>query len=338
MKKLALSAIPLVMALLTSCAPSGQSYRVYISNEGSGDLTVIDPQKMEAITTVPIGKRARGIHASADGKLIYIALSGSPFAPPGIDESTLPPPDKSADGIGVFDIDQNKMLRKVTGGSDPEQFAVGKDGLLYVSNEDAAGLSFVDPVKGDVLATVATGAEPEGVTLTPDAKFVYVTSEDKGTITVVDTTTKQALKTIQVGRRPRGIAFLPDGSRAFITNENDATISVIDTAKLELVQTIPIGAGLKPMGMAMSRDGSKLYVTTGRGKKVVVLEPATGNIATSFEVGDRPWGIALSPDEKLLFTANGPSNDVSIVDVATRTVLKKVKVGEKPWGVLVLAR
>ena len=100
------------------------------------------------MATVPIGKRARGIHPSADGKLIYMALSGSPFAPPGVDESTLPPPDKSADGIGVFDIAQNKLLRKVPGGTDPEQFAVGKDGLLYVSNEDAAGLSFRGPRQG----------------------------------------------------------------------------------------------------------------------------------------------------------------------------------------------
>jgi YVTN family beta-propeller protein len=338
MKKFAVSTVPLLLALLSACAPSGPSYRVYISNEGSGDLTVIDPEKMVAMATVPIGKRARGIHASADGKQIFVALSGSPSAPPGVDESTLPPPDKSLDGIGIFDVAQNKLLRKVPGGSDPEQFAIGRDGLLYVSNEDAAGLSFVDPVKGNVLATVTTGAEPEGVTLSPDAKFVYVTSEDKGTVAVVDTAARQAVKTIPVGRRPRGIVFLPDGSRAYITNENDATVSVIDTAKLEVVQTISVGAGLKPMGMAMTRDGSKLYITTGRGKKVVVLEPATGNIAASFEVGDRPWGIALSPDEKLLFTANGPSNDVSIVDVATRTVLKKVKVGEKPWGVLVLGR
>lgn len=113
---------------------------------------------------------------------------------------------------------------------------------------------------------------------------------------------------------------------------------MIDTGNLEVVQTISVDAGLKPMGMAMSRDGSRLYVTTGRGKKVVVVEPATGNIVTSFEVGDRPWGIALSPDEKLLFTANGPSNDVSVVDVATHNVIKKIKVGEKPWGVLVVAR
>ena len=33
--------------------------------------------------------------------LLYVALSGSPIAPPGVDEDTLPPADKTADGIGV---------------------------------------------------------------------------------------------------------------------------------------------------------------------------------------------------------------------------------------------
>jgi len=89
-----------------SKAPAG-TYRVYVTNEASGDLTIIDPVKMEALATVPLGKRARGIHPSPDGKLLYVALSGSPLAPPGVDESTLPPPDKSADGIGVFDVAQN---------------------------------------------------------------------------------------------------------------------------------------------------------------------------------------------------------------------------------------
>jgi YVTN family beta-propeller protein len=92
------------------------------------------------------------------------------------------------------------------------------------------------------------------------------------------------------------------------------------------------------MGMAMSRDGSRLYVTTGRGKKVLILEPATGKILASLEVGARPWGIALSPDEKLLFTANGPSNDISVVEVGTRSVVTKIKVGGSPWGVITLSR
>jgi YVTN family beta-propeller protein len=69
------------------------AYRVYVTNEASGDLSVIDAGKHEVIATVKLGKRPRGIHASADGKTIYVALSGSPFAPPGVDESKLPPPD-----------------------------------------------------------------------------------------------------------------------------------------------------------------------------------------------------------------------------------------------------
>ncbi|HWC98193.1 MAG TPA: beta-propeller fold lactonase family protein [Candidatus Sulfopaludibacter sp.] len=331
-------ALLIPIALLAGCGPSGPSYHVYISNESSGDLTIIDPVKMEALATVPIGKRARGIHPSPDGKLLYIALSGSPLAPPGVDESTLPPPDKSADGIGVFDIGQNKLTRKIPGGSDPEQFAVGKDGTLFISNEDASGVSFVDPVKGELLHTIPTGAEPEGVSLTPDGKQIYATSEEEGTVTVIDIATAKALKTIKVGRRPRNVSFLPDGSRAFVTNENDGTLTVVDTAKMEAMHDVPLGEGLKPMGQAMTRDGSRLYISTGRGKQVVVFEPSTEKILATFEVGQRPWGIALSPDEKLLFTANGPSNDVSIVDVATHAVIKKIKAGNRPWGVVVLGK
>src|SRR3977135_3757815 len=100
---------------------------------------------MEALTTVPLGKRARGLHATADGKQIFVALSGSPFAPPGVDESTLPPPDKSADAIGVVDLRQNRLVNKIFAGSDPEQFALSHDGkTLYASNEDASALSIVD--------------------------------------------------------------------------------------------------------------------------------------------------------------------------------------------------
>jgi len=43
-----------------SHAPAGSSYRVYVSNEGSGDLTVIDPVKMEALATLRSGSAPGG--------------------------------------------------------------------------------------------------------------------------------------------------------------------------------------------------------------------------------------------------------------------------------------
>src|SRR5687767_1567270 len=103
--------------LLAGCSRQPSGYRVYVTNETTGDMSVIDSATYK-VTNIPLGKRPRGIHASPDGKTIYVALSGSPIAGPGVDESKLPPPDKSADGIGVFDVAQSKLLRVIKSGSD----------------------------------------------------------------------------------------------------------------------------------------------------------------------------------------------------------------------------
>jgi YVTN family beta-propeller protein len=330
-----------LVILLSSCAkPEPAHYRIYVTNERSGDLSVIDAATYEVVATIPLGKRPRGIHASPDRQTIYVALSGSPIAPPGVDESTLPPPDKKADAIGVFDVRQNKLVRLIRAGSDPEEFDLSKDGtLLYCSNEDVGEASVVDIATGKVLETIPVGPEPEGVTTSPDGKVVFVTSEQGGTIAVIDAAARKTIKTIPVGNRPRDVAFFPDGSKAYVTRENDGVISLLDAVKHQPIQTIELGTPgeIKPMSVILSADASTAYVSAGRGKRVFVIDTKTNTVTASIEVGDRPWGIALSPDGKTLFTANGPSNDVSVVDLARRTVVKKIKVGNSPWGVITLA-
>jgi YVTN family beta-propeller protein len=346
--------IALVIGLsivLCSCAKTPQevrtevkspsSYRVYVTNERSGDLSVIDGESYEVVATIPLGKRPRGIHASPDRQFIYVALSGSPIAPPGVDESTLPPPDKKADAIGVFDVRQNKLLTLIHAGSDPEEFDLSKDGkLLYCSNEDVGQTSIVDIATGKVIATIPVGPEPEGVTTSPDGKKVFVTSEQGGTVAVIDTVARKTVKTIPVGNRPRDVAFFPDGATAYVTRENDGVISIVDAVKYQPIQTIELGpqGEVKPMSVILSADAKTAYVSSGRGKKVFLIDTASNMVTASIEVGARPWGIGLSPDGKMLFSANGPSNDVSVVDLAARKVIKKIKVGDSPWGVLTLER
>ncbi|PYR52083.1 MAG: hypothetical protein DMF95_07105, partial [Acidobacteria bacterium] len=202
--------------------------RVYVTNETSGDLTVIDAVSQTVLATAPLGKRPRGIRVSPDGLSLYVALSGSPPAPPGTDESKLPPPDRAADGIGEVDIATNKIKRIIRAGNDPEQLAISADGTrLYVANEDAATVSVVDVASGAVVAAVKIGEEPEGVTIRPDGRVVYVTSEGDGAVFAIDTQTNKMLRRIPVGPRPRSIGFLPDGSRAYVSLENDGAIAVI---------------------------------------------------------------------------------------------------------------
>ena len=78
---------------------------LYVSGEESGEIVVVDADKGEVAARIPVGKRPRGIKLSRDGKLLYVALSGSPRGGPGVDESKLPPGDRTADGVGVVDLE-----------------------------------------------------------------------------------------------------------------------------------------------------------------------------------------------------------------------------------------
>ena len=329
--------------LITSCNHSGVSKtgsktRLYVTNEASGELSVIDAANNTVIATLPIGKRPRGIQISPDRQTAFIALSGSPFAPPGVDESTLPPADKTSDGIGLVDVQRNQLIKVLPAGSDPEQFAITPDGrTLYVANEDAGVASVVDIGSGAIVKSLPVGEEPEGVAIRPDGGVVYVTSESKSTVYVIDTSKQEIVTSFKVGRRPRAIAFLPDGSRAYVTSENEPIISVVDAQKHVVLHTIPVpGDGVKLMGVVVAPDAKRLYVTSGRFRRVFAIDTATEQIVGSVEVGERPWGIAITPDGKTLYTANGPSNDVSIVDVGTLSVVGRIKVGDRPWGLAIV--
>src|SRR5688572_24296906 len=327
----------------TGTAGSG-GYRIYVTNERSDNLTVIDSTTHEVVATIPLGKRPRGIHASPDGKTIYVALSGSPIAPPGVDEDSLPPADKKADGIGVVDVAQGKLIRVIPGGSDPEEFSLSLDGLLlYSSNEDVGETSIIDVAAGKVLQSLKVGeedSEPEGVETSPNGKFVYITTENEGAVAVIDTDTRKVIANVKVGARPRDVAFLPDSSKAYVTCENAGTLAIMDAVKHVKIGEIQIGNSappdnIKPMSVVLSADAKTAYVSTGRGQKVFIIDTTTNKVTGSVEAGQRPWGIALSPDGKYLYTANGPSNDVSVIDLQTRTA-RKVAAGMSPWGVLVL--
>jgi YVTN family beta-propeller protein len=129
----AVAATLLLSIVIINAAAEDQprlGYAIYVTNERSGDVSVIDAETNQVTATIPAGKRPRGIHCSPDGRRVYVALSGSPRMAPGVDRerAELPPADKAADGIGVIDPLAGRLIEKIDAGSDPEEFALSKDG------------------------------------------------------------------------------------------------------------------------------------------------------------------------------------------------------------------
>ncbi len=325
---------------LAGCHKKPDPKLLYVSAEASGEIVVVDPEFASVLARIPVGKRPRGLKISRDGRTLYVALSGSPRGGPNIDESTLPPADRSKDGIGVVDLVERRLVRTLPSGQDPETFDLSADGKrLFVSNEETAELSVLDLENGKIERRVPVGKEPEGVAVRPDGKVVYVTSEQDSKVTAIDSTTFAPLADISAGMRPRGLAFTKDGSTGFISNEFGGTLTAFDPRTNQVLGTVKIEAkspvGERPMGLALSPDDKQLYVTTGRGGAIAIVDVGKHEMTGLIEgVGARPWGLAVSSDGKHAYTANGSSDDISIVDVASGKVEKKVTIGGLPWGVI----
>jgi YVTN family beta-propeller protein len=309
---------------------------VYASDEVGDSIYVIDTRSDSVVDVFYAGQRPRGVRLSSDGKSLIVAVSGSPRGGPGVDESKLPPPDRSKDGIAIVDL-ATKEVRRLPGGHDPENFDLSRDGkTVYVSNEDAGTATVVDVPSGKIIATVKVGDEPEGVETTPDGSEVWVTSEEKGTVTVVDVATNKAVATIKVAKRPRSVIFTRDGSKAYVPAELDSAVVVVDARSRKVLKKIQIpGPGAKPMGSAISPDGKFVYITNGRGKTVSIIDTGADSLLATFEVGERPWGIGVSPDGKHIYTANGPGGNISVIDADAHQVTKRIPAGKSPWGIAV---
>ena len=347
MRRAAVSSAALLWVFTTGCGGSGEREPtaepaaadpaagplLLVSNEDGGTLSVVATTTHEVLAEIEVGRRPRGVRASPDGGMAYVAVSGSPKCPPWMEEEGCAEPDKRFDGIAEVDLRQQVRTRMLPGGSDPESFDITPDGArIVVSNEDTDEASLVDLESGEIFRTVPVGAEPEGVRINPDGTLAYVTGETDHDVTVLDTSTGDEITRITVGHRPRDLVFTPDGTYAYVSAEISGDVSEIVVAENRVSRTIALPEGSRSMGVALSPDAGTLYVANGRSKTVSVIDLASGEVTANVEVGERPWGLALSFDGSRLYTANGPSNDVTVLDTATLEIVTRIEVGAGPWG------
>src|SRR5262245_31868002 len=197
--RISLSVTWLAAAVIALAAAQSPSYLVFVSNERSGDVTVIDGATDGVVGNFAVGKRPRGIHATPDGRRLFVTLSGSPRMAPGLDENRAPA-DKRADGLGVIDPAAHKLIDRWHVGSDPEQFAISKDGkFAFIANEDDASASIIDLDSGQYRGRIKVSEEPEGVGVNPANGEVYVTCEEKGEVFAIDPDQQRVIGTIETG-------------------------------------------------------------------------------------------------------------------------------------------
>jgi DNA-binding beta-propeller fold protein YncE len=170
-----------------------------------------------------------------------------------------------------------------------------------------------------VVGTVEAGAQPTGISITPDGKLALVANYSEGTVSVfsIDGHSLTKTDTVRIGDARTGtvnVVISPNGKTALVTRDGDHYVSVlsIENGKVEYARR-DISAGIRPYGIVISPDGSHaIAVNYGRNPptgdagslSVIDLTVKPYRVVNTVSVGLTPEGIAYSPDGRYLAVAS----------------------------------
>jgi len=299
-------------------APSGP--RVYVANESSNTVTVIDAITFKVIGTVDAkNSSTHDLSLSRDGKWLFATNLAS-------------------GRLSVIDTEGLETIASIPTGSRCHVVTLTNDNRhAWVANIAEDNISIVDTTTYRILGTIPVGKGPTGLAFSRDGRFAYVSNQGDKSVNVIETASHRIIKSIPVGTNPHFLVLGPDG-RIWGTNTGGNDIYVIDPVTQEKVASIEVGPTPQQISFGFKgTQGPNAYVTVAGLNKVVVIsaDPKNPERRGQIDVGDRPNGIWANPEGTRLFVVHENSNDLRVIDTGTSQVIATVPVGRKPIRVVV---
>lgn len=213
-EKLTITNVIAVGAVPKYVAATPDGSKVLVSNWCTWDLSIVDTRTNTEIKRVPLGGRyPRGIAASGDSKMAYVAIMGS-------------------DRIVSVDLATFEAKTFASPGAGPRHIVISPDSkTLYVSNNRGGNVVRIDRATGNVTGKVATGSQPRSMAISGDGEALYVVNYNSATMTKVKAADMSVMQTVQTDHHPIGITYEPTLRRVWVANYGGRVL-VFDDSRL----------------------------------------------------------------------------------------------------------
>jgi YVTN family beta-propeller protein len=294
--------------------------RVYVPDEGSGDIVVIDPSTFKIVSRFNVGRYPEHITPSWDGKFLYVNnMKGGSLTE--IDPLTARPTGKTIKVPSPYNLYYTP---------DGQRSIIVED-MLQGAPANSNGLQFYDRKTWTKIGFVPIPwAGANHLDFTADGKRLFLSCEYTGRIVQVDVENMKVISSMNVGGSPTDVRLAPDGKVVFVANQLRNGIDVIDAATFEYKSFIALHRGAH--GIAVSRDASQLFVTNRRAASLSVIDLATLKVVATWSIGGTPDMIAVSVDGSQLWISNRYSGTITVVNSRTGAIIKTIATGLNPHG------
>lgn len=273
--------IPVGRTPIGVAAPQGVD-NVYVSDDGSDQVSVISKTSMSVIETIRTGPRPHHMSASADGQFVYVAEFG-------------------ANTVSVIETATNSRVAQfVTGPVEARTHAVAptSDGTtLLATNTVVNEVVALDARTGTVRWTLAVGNNPSEVLPSPDGAVAFVSARNDHALQVLDLAGPAIVDQVRVGTEPDTLELTPDRLLVVGLRGSPAQVAIVDVSGLLHVRWVDI-EGRTTGHNPVSPDGRFSFVAVeGDSPGVVVIDNRSLSVIATYPYpgGGRPHGVAFDP-------------------------------------------
>jgi YVTN family beta-propeller protein len=259
--------------------------RLYAGYASHGMVGVIDTATNRTVATIGGLGRVHGIALVPESSLGFASSSGD-------------------NNVNVFDLADNKLLKKIPAGDGPDAIIYdAKLHLVYVSDHAGKTATLIDPATRTVVATIQLGGEPEYPRADPETGLVYQNLEDTSELVVVDPRKRAVMKRYPLapGEGPTGLAFDVANRRLFATCSGKLIVLNADTGAI--VAVLPIGAGTD--GADYDTSLRRVYTANGIGSMTVIQQDSADRYRVLENAPTRFGGhsLVIDPATHRIFVA-----------------------------------
>ena len=183
------------------------------------------------------------------------------------------------DSLGVVDLADGKLLRRIAGLKEPQGVAYEPTtDAVYVAN---AGDGSVRVFRGEELSPVGRielGDDADNIRIDTARNRVLV-GYGAGALAILDPTTMTKLADIPLKAHPEG--FQIDGNRVFVNLPDARSIEVADLTTGQVTGSWPTQPNRSNFPMAIDRETHRLFVAFRSPARLVGLSTADGGVAAS---------------------------------------------------------
>ncbi len=284
--------------------------RVYVPNERSGSVSVIDPETYKVIGRIKVGAYPQHVTPGWDLRSLYVndaALTELDARTGAVVNTIRVPMPYNL----YFSLDGTKAI---------------------VVAEELKRLDFYERTTWRLLRSVPIPWPGiDHLDMSADGSYLLATTEFSGRVVKVDVHTMAIVGDLVVGGLPIDVKLAPGGGDNFyVTNQGRHGVSIVDGTALKEIGFLPTGRGAH--GLTISRDGRLLYVSNRLAGTISVIDLAQRRVVQSWAVGGSPDMLTLSADGRQLWTGNRFGSSVIVIDTASGQVVRTIPVESAPHG------